>query len=40
MYKTKVDVCSEMRTKHSIQFEHRVEFSLLNMVVRKETAKL
>jgi len=26
MYKTKVAVCSEIRTKHSKQSEHRVEF--------------
>jgi len=26
MYKAKVDVCSEIRTKHSTQSEHYVEF--------------
>jgi len=26
MYKTKVAVCSEIRTKHSTQSEHHVEF--------------
>jgi len=26
MYKEKVAVCSEIRTKHSTQSEHRVEF--------------
>jgi len=26
MYKAKVAVCSEIRTKHSTQSEHRVEF--------------
>ena len=26
MYKTKVSVCSEIRTKHSTQSEHHVEF--------------
>jgi hypothetical protein len=26
MYKTKVAACSEIRTKHSTQSEHRVEF--------------
>jgi hypothetical protein len=26
MYKTKVAVCSEIRTKHSMQSEHNVEF--------------
>jgi len=27
MYKAKVIVCSEIRTKHSTQREHHVEFS-------------
>ena len=41
MYKTKVAVCSDIRTKHSTQNEHHVEFFLiLNLVVRKETARL
>jgi len=39
-YTAKVAVCSEILIKHSTQNEHRVEFSLLNMVVRKETARL
>jgi hypothetical protein len=26
MYKSNVTVCSEIRTKHSMQSEHRVEF--------------
>jgi len=26
MYKTKITVCSEIRTKHSTQSEHDVEF--------------
>jgi len=26
MYKAKVAVCSEIRTKHSMQSEHHVEF--------------
>jgi hypothetical protein len=40
-YKAKVAVCSEIRTKHSTQSEHHVEFFLLlNLVVRKETARL
>ena len=26
MYKAKVAVCSDIRTKHSTQSEHRVEF--------------
>jgi hypothetical protein len=37
LYEAKVAFCSEIRTKHSTQSEHRVEF--LN-VVRKETARL
>jgi hypothetical protein len=38
--KAKVAVCSEIRTKHSTQSEHRVEYILiLKMVVRKETAR-
>jgi hypothetical protein len=40
MYKAKVTVCSQIRTKHSTQSEHHVEFELLNLVVRKETARL
>jgi len=40
MYKVKVAVCSEIRTKHSTHTEHHVEFLLLNLVVRKETAGL
>jgi hypothetical protein len=40
MYKAKVAVCSEIPTKHSKQCEHHVEFELLNLVVRKETARL
>jgi len=40
-YKAKVAVCSEIRTKHSTQREHHVEFFLmLSLVVRKETARL
>ena len=30
MYKAKVTVCSEIRTKHSNQTEHRVEFLNVN----------
>jgi len=37
MYNAMVVICSEIRTKHSTQSEHHVEF--LN-VVRKETATL
>ena len=41
MYKAKVAVCSDIRTKHSTQSEHHVEFFLmLNLAVRKETARL
>ena len=41
MYKAKVAVCSEIRTKYSTQSEHYVEFFLmLNLVVPKETARL
>ena len=41
MYKAKVAVCSDIRTKHSTQGEHQVEFFLiLNLVARKETARL
>jgi hypothetical protein len=34
MYKAKVAVCSEIRTKHSMQGEHRVEF-LIRWYVKK-----
>jgi hypothetical protein len=40
MYKEKVADCSEIRTKHSTQSEHHVEIWTLNLVVRKETARL
>ena len=40
MYKAKAAVCSEIRTKYSTQSEYRVKFRLLNLVVRKETARL
>ena len=40
-YTAKVAVCSEIRTKHSTEGEHHIEFFLiLNLVVRKETARL
>ena len=32
MYKAKVAVCSEIRTKHSTQSEHRVEFMNVNLL--------
>jgi len=34
-YKTKVAVCSEIRTRHWTQGEHHVEICMLNLVVRK-----
>jgi hypothetical protein len=40
MYKTKVAVCSEILTKHPTQSKHHVEFLMLNVVVRRETARL
>jgi len=39
-YRAKAAVCSQIRTKHSKQSEHHVEFLYLNLVVRKETARL
>ena len=38
-YKVKVAVCSEIRTKHSTQSEHHVDF-FLTLLVRKEAARL
>ena len=41
IYKTKVTVCSEIRTKHSTQSENHVEFlNFETLVVRKETSRL
>ena len=40
MYKAKVAVCSDIRTKHLKQSEHHVEFLMLNLMVGKETARL
>ena len=41
MYKAKVAVCYDIRTKHSTQSEHHVEFlNVKNLVVREETARL
>ena len=38
LYKAKVAVCSDIRTKHSTQSERHVEFFLiLNLVERKVT---
>jgi hypothetical protein len=39
MYKAKVAVCSEIRTKHSTQSEHHVEFLNVETGGRKETAR-
>jgi hypothetical protein len=38
MYKAKVAVCSEIRTKHSTKSEHHV--GLVNVKPGKETARL
>jgi hypothetical protein len=40
VYKAKAAVCSQIRTKQSTQSEHHVEFLILNLVVRKETARV
>jgi len=40
MYRATVAVCSEIRTKHSTQNEHNVEFLTLKLAVRKEIATL
>jgi len=40
MYKIKIAVSSEIRTKHSTQSEHHVDVWMLNLVVRKETARI
>jgi hypothetical protein len=40
MYKAKAAVCFEIRTKHSTQSEHHVEFLNINVVVSKENARL
>jgi len=39
-YKAKVAVCSQIRTKHSTQSEHHVEFLNVKSGVGKETAGL
>jgi len=39
-YEAKVAVCSDIPTKHSMQSEHHVEFLMLTLVVRRETARL
>ena len=35
MYKAKVAVCSDIRTKHSTQREHHVEFLNINLLKTK-----
>ena len=41
LYKAKVAVCSDNRTKSSTQSQRHVEFlNVKNVVVRKETARL
>ena len=40
MYKAKVLICSDIRTKHSTQSEGHVEFFNFNLVERKETVRL
>ena len=40
MYKAKIALCSDILTKHTTQSERHVEFLMLNLVVRKETARL
>jgi hypothetical protein len=40
LYKARVAVSSEIPTKHSSQSEHHVELLNVNLVVRKETARL
>ena len=40
LYKSKVAVWSEFRTKHSKQSERHVEIWTLNLVVQRENARL
>ena len=40
MNKSKVLICSDIRTKHSTQSERHVEFFNFNLVERKQTARL
>ena len=40
LYEAKVAVCSDIRTKHSTQNEHHENFWKLNLVERKEIARL
>jgi hypothetical protein len=39
MYKVNVALCSEIRTKHSTQSEHHVQFLYVKPRVSKETAR-
>ena len=39
MYKAKVAVCSDISIRQSTQSERHVEFFMLNLVERKETAR-
>jgi hypothetical protein len=39
-YNAKAAFCSEIRSKHPTQSEHRVEFLMFNLVVHIETARL
>jgi len=39
-YEAKVAVRSEIGTKHSTHNEHHIEIWMLNLVVRKATARL
>ena len=38
MYKAKVAVCSDIRTKHSKESEQHVEFFNFNLVARKRNS--
>ena len=40
MYKENVAVCSQINTKHSTQASTTYNVLMLNLVVRKETARL
>jgi hypothetical protein len=40
MYKAEVAVRSEISAQHATQSDHHLEFWMLNLVVRKETARL
>ena len=40
IYKAKFAVFSEIRTKYAMQSEHHADFLNVNLVIRKETARL